>query len=154
METDDALSALTALSHPSRLAAFRALVQAGPGGLAVGQVREQLELPPATLSAHLNVLRAAGLVGDTREGRVIRLRAEYARMDALVGYLMQNCCGGAIQCAPAACKPDGRASTRRAARGSKAAKPVATAASATSQTPARKASARKASARKTPGVRR
>ena len=104
MNTPQALAALTALSHASRLAAFRALVQAGPDGLAVGELREQLDLPPATLTAHLNVLRAAGLVVDEREGRVIRLRADYARMDALVGYLTENCCTGA-PCVPSASSP-------------------------------------------------
>lgn len=105
METEDALSALTALGHPSRLAAFRTLVQAGPQGLAVGEVRERLNLPPATLSAHLNVLRAAGLVRDAREGRVIRVHAAYARMNALVDYLMENCCGGTSQRSAAVCRP-------------------------------------------------
>ncbi len=105
MDTDAALSALTALSHPSRLAAFRALVQAGPQGMAVGEIRERLDVPPATLTAHLNVLRAAGLVRDAREGRVIRVHADYARMDALLGYLMENCCGGQVRCAPPACAP-------------------------------------------------
>src|SRR5690606_2578179 len=71
MQTPDALAALSALSHESRLAAFRALVQAGPDGLSVGALRERLDLPAATLTAHLNVLRAAGMVGDEREGRVI-----------------------------------------------------------------------------------
>ncbi|WP_133479587.1 ArsR/SmtB family transcription factor [Cognatilysobacter segetis] len=106
METDLALGALRALAHDSRLAAFRALVQAGADGLAVGELRDLLGLPPATLTAHLNVLRAAGLVADTREGRVIRVRADYARMDALIAYLTENCCQGAA-CAPAAgrCTP-------------------------------------------------
>lgn len=153
MQTDDALSALTALSHPSRLAAFRALVQAGPDGLAVGEVRERLDLPPATLSAHLNVLRAAGLVRDAREGRVIRVHAAYARMDALVAYLMENCCGGAAQCAPAACKPTGRAAVKPAARNAVATQPAKTAPTASTRTPARKA-ARKAAPRKSTGVRR
>lgn len=153
MQTDDALSALTALSHPSRLAAFRALVQAGPDGLAVGEVRERLDLPPATLSAHLNVLRAAGLVRDAREGRVIRVRAVYAHMDALVAYLMDNCCGGAAQCAPAACKPAAKTAAKPAARNAVAKKPAKTSASAASRTPTRKA-ARKATPRKPPGARR
>ena len=100
MDTDQTLAALRALGHESRLAAFRQLVQAGPDGLAVGELRERLDLPPATLTAHLNVLRGAGLVADTREGRVIRVRADYARMDALIGYLTENCCQGAA-CAPA-----------------------------------------------------
>jgi ArsR family transcriptional regulator len=105
MQTANALSALTALSHESRLAAFRQLVQAGPDGLSVGELREHLGLPPATLTAHLNVLRAAGLVTDEREGRVIHVRAHYAQMNALIAYLTENCCAGAA-CSPAqACAP-------------------------------------------------
>jgi ArsR family transcriptional regulator len=107
MKTDQALAALSALSHESRLAAFRQLVQAGPAGLTVGELRDRLGLAPATLSAHLNVLRAAALVGDEREGRVIRVRADYARMNALLAYLTENCCAGA-SCAPAAACPPRR----------------------------------------------
>jgi len=82
------------------------LVQAGPDGMAVGALREQLDLPPATLSAHLNVLRAAALVRDEREGRVIRVRANYLQMNALIAYLTENCCAGAAACGPAvACTP-------------------------------------------------
>jgi ArsR family transcriptional regulator len=106
METKTALSALSALSHESRLAAFRQLVQAGPVGMAVGELREILDLPPATLSAHLNVLRAAALVHDQREGRVIRVRANYLQMNALLAYLTENCCAGAAVCAPVtSCTP-------------------------------------------------
>lgn len=95
MKTDTALDALRALGQISRLAAFRALVEAGPEGLAVGELRDRLDLPPATLSAHLNVLRSAGLVADERQGRVIRVRADFAQMNALIAYLTENCCAGA-----------------------------------------------------------
>jgi ArsR family transcriptional regulator, arsenate/arsenite/antimonite-responsive transcriptional repressor len=95
MNNAQTLDALRALAHESRLAAFRALVEAGPDGLAVGALRERLGLPPATLSAHLNVLRAAGLVTDLREGRSIRVRADYACMDGLIAFLTENCCQGA-----------------------------------------------------------
>jgi len=106
MEIKAALAALSSLGHETRLAAFRQLVQAGPDGLCVGDLRARLDLPPATLTAHLNVLRAAGLVFDEREGRVIRLRADYAQMDALIGYLTENCCAGSASCGPVqACKP-------------------------------------------------
>jgi len=106
MDTSTALGALSALSHESRLAAFRHLVQSGPDGLSVGELRERLSLPPATLTAHLNVLRGAGLVLDQREGRVIRVRADYARMDALIAYLTENCCAGTATCGPApTCAP-------------------------------------------------
>ena len=110
MESDDALTVLTALSHPTRLAAFRVLVQAGPDGLPVGSLRDRLDVPPPTLTSHLNVLRAAGLVLDRREGRVINVRAAYGRVDALVGFLMSNCCaGGNAACStPATCAPPRR----------------------------------------------
>jgi DNA-binding transcriptional ArsR family regulator len=101
MDNPKALEALRALGHESRLAAFRLLVQAGPAGLPVGALRDALDLPPATLSAHLNVLRAAGLAIDTREGRVIRVRADFAQMNALLAFLTENCCQG-TPCAPAA----------------------------------------------------
>ena len=113
METNQALTALSALGQESRLAAFRALVQAGHDGLSVGELRERLDLPPATLTAHLNVLRAAGLVQDQREGRVIRVRAAYAHMDALLAYLTENCCAGAADCGPASsCVPKKKDSKR------------------------------------------
>jgi ArsR family transcriptional regulator, arsenate/arsenite/antimonite-responsive transcriptional repressor len=100
-----AVTALNALSHDTRLAAFRVLVQAGPDGLPVGELREQLGLPAATLTAHLNVLRAAGLLADERQGRSIRVRAAYGRMNALLAYLTENCCAGA-PCGPSApCTP-------------------------------------------------
>lgn len=104
MQSPDALLALSALAHATRLSAFRALVQAGPDGLAVGTLREQLGIPPATLSAHLNQLRQAGLVHDQREGRLIRVSANYGHMEALIAFLTENCCAGdaclpAVNCA-------------------------------------------------------
>ena len=113
MDTTTALQALTALGHESRLAAFRLLVQAGPAGVSVGEIREGLALPPATLTAHLNVLRAAGLVDDQREGRVIRVRANYARMNGLLAFLTENCCAGSAACAPASPCPPARPGARK-----------------------------------------
>lgn len=105
MNPDDALAILRALGQEHRLESFRQLVQAGPDGLAVGELRERLDIPPATLSAHLNILRAAGLVNDQREGRTIRVSADYARMNALLGFLTENCCAGtACEQAETACK--------------------------------------------------
>lgn len=101
MDTGSALSALSALAHGHRLAAYRALVEAGPSGLAVGELRELMGLPAATLTSHLNQLRASGLISDEREGRVIRMRADYTQMDGLLAYLTENCCRGAV-CSPTA----------------------------------------------------
>lgn len=94
MNPVDAVATLSALAQDHRLAAFRQLVEAGPDGLTVGALREALDLAPATLSAHLNTLRHAGLVIDAREGRSIRVRADFTRMDALIAFLTANCCGG------------------------------------------------------------
>ncbi|MEO6264255.1 MAG: metalloregulator ArsR/SmtB family transcription factor [Luteimonas sp.] len=104
MNHANAVLALSALAQPTRLAAFRALVESGPQGFAVGDLRQRLGVPPATLTAHLNVLRAAGLVVDAREGRVIRVRADYGRMNTLLGYLTENCCRGA-GCESTICAP-------------------------------------------------
>jgi ArsR family transcriptional regulator, arsenate/arsenite/antimonite-responsive transcriptional repressor len=101
MDQNTIIASLKALSQEYRLHAFRALIQAGPEGLSVGELRDILDIPPATLTAHLNILRNAGLVSDQREGRVIRVRADYARMDALIGYLTENCCAGGV-CMPSA----------------------------------------------------
>ncbi len=98
LDIKTALSALRALGNESRLAAFRQLVQTGSDGMSVGQLRECLDWPPATLTAHLNILRAASLVDDQREGRVIRVRANYLQMNALLEYLTENCCDGVADC--------------------------------------------------------
>ena len=106
MDTATALRALSALSQETRLAAFRFLVQAGPDGLSVGDLREKLQCPPATLTAHLNILRSAALVDDRRTGRVIQVSANYAQMNALLAYLSENCCSGISACdSPLVCKP-------------------------------------------------
>ncbi|PNS08458.1 ArsR/SmtB family transcription factor [Solilutibacter silvestris] len=113
MKNASAVSALNALSHETRLAAFRALVQAGPDGLAVGELRERLDTPAATLTAHLNVLRAAGLVNDQREGRVIRVSADYKQMNALIAFLTEKCCAGSGACGPVSvCKPSRKGASK------------------------------------------
>lgn len=102
MKHEQAVTALSALAHTSRLGVYRLLVQAGQPGLAVGELAARLRLPGPTLTSHLNVLRQAGLVRDERLGRVIRCHADYTQMNALLGFLAKNCCAGdAGACAPA-----------------------------------------------------
>ena len=101
METAQALEALSALAQPSRLAVYRLLVQQGPQGLPAGAIGSKLDLPPATLSFHLAHLSRAGLVKSRHDGRFIIYTADFQNMDALVGYLTENCCGGQ-SCAPSA----------------------------------------------------
>lgn len=105
MEKTDVVSALAALAQDNRLDVFRLLVQAGPDGMPAGAVAEALALAPNTLTFHFDRLRTAGLVTARREGRSIIYAAQFARMNALIAFLTENCCGGA-PCAPAAdCKP-------------------------------------------------
>ena len=97
METTQAIQSLAALAQESRLSIFRLLVQAGPAGMAAGAIGEALDLPPATLSFHLAGLTRAGLARSRQEGRFVIYSADYAAMNALVGFLTDNCCQGA-QC--------------------------------------------------------
>jgi ArsR family transcriptional regulator, arsenate/arsenite/antimonite-responsive transcriptional repressor len=99
METKQAVQALSALAQDTRLAIFRLLVQAGPAGMAAGQIGEKLDLPPATLSFHLAGLTRAGLARSHPEGRFVIYSADFSAMNALVGFLSENCCGGA-SCQP------------------------------------------------------
>ena len=80
---------------------FRLLVQAGPEGLAAGAIAEALGVPASSLSFHLAQLTNAGLIAQRRDGRSLIYSADYGAMNALLGFLMENCCGGAV-CAPAA----------------------------------------------------
>lgn len=101
MEMMTALSALNALGQPTRLAVFRALVQAGPDGLAAGAIATALEIRPSSLSPHLAVLEQSGLIAAERQGRIIRYRADMAQFSALVGWLTRDCCAGRPDlCAP------------------------------------------------------
>lgn len=94
MQPAAVIAALAALAQEHRLAAFRLLVQAGAGGLPAGAVSERLGLPPSSMSFHLAQLAHAGLVTQRRESRSIIYSADYAAMNALMGYLTENCCGG------------------------------------------------------------
>jgi len=114
MELNEAVEALSALAHESRLSVYRLLVQAGPDGLPVGELQAETGIAPATLTHHLHALRRAGLVADARDGRSIICRADYAQMNLLLAFLTENCCGGEAVCAPdAACKPAKTKSIRR-----------------------------------------
>ncbi|HEY1144406.1 MAG TPA: metalloregulator ArsR/SmtB family transcription factor [Sphingomicrobium sp.] len=101
MKPEAAIGALGALAQEHRLALFRLLVQAGDKGMPAGAIAEALEVPNSSLSFHLAQLRNAGLILQERQHRSLIYRANYPAMNALVAYLMENCCGGA-ECTPAA----------------------------------------------------
>jgi ArsR family transcriptional regulator len=110
MDAVAAIEGLGALAQEHRLAAFRLLVQAGEGGLSAGAIADALGVPNSSLSFHLAHLNRAGLITQERQQRSLIYRADYAAMNALLGYLTENCCAGAA-CAPdAACDTQTRKS--------------------------------------------
>ena len=103
METKTVVTALAALAQDSRLAIFRTLVQAGPAGLAAGRIGELTVIAPSSLSFHLKELAHAGMVDAQQAGRFVIYTANFATMNALLGFLTENCCGG-NPCSPV-CSP-------------------------------------------------
>jgi len=94
MKSTVAVSALASLAHEVRLAIFRLLVRAGPGGLRAGDIADTLRIAGPNLTFHLSHMRQAGLVSSRRAGRNVIYAADYGQMTALIGYLQQNCCEG------------------------------------------------------------
>lgn len=101
----DVVRALGALAQEHRLAVYRLLVQAGPGGMAAGALAEALGVPPSSMSFHLAQLAHAGLVAQRRQSRSIIYMADYGAMNALMAYMTENCCGGVACAADAHCNP-------------------------------------------------
>lgn len=90
-----ALEAFGALANEHRLGIFRLLVQAGPEGLAAGDIADKLGLPASSLSFHLAHLTRAGLTEQRRESRSLIYSANFATMNGLLAFITENCCGGA-----------------------------------------------------------
>ena len=106
MEAKQAIAALGALAHETRLAAFRLLVQRGPDGLPAGTIAQALELSPSSLTFHLQQLTHAGLITQRRMSRQLIYAADFAVMNALMGYLTENCCGGGAALCTPVCYPN------------------------------------------------
>ena len=94
MKAADAVRALAALSHATRLEVFRLLVREGAIGLPAGQIAERLEVAPSTLSPHLAQLERAGLATSSRDERRIFYAVDIEGMRALLTFLTEDCCGG------------------------------------------------------------
>lgn len=101
MTQNQALEALSALAHDTRLDAFRLLIKAAPSALPAGEISERLGVLQNTMSTHLGILERAGLIERHREGRAILCSADVEGMRALLTYLLDDCCQGKeAVCAP------------------------------------------------------
>ena len=101
MEKTQALDALSALAQQTRLDVFQLLIRHEPEGLAAGDIAEKLGVPQNTLSTHLAILVRAGLATSERRSRSIIYRADLSRLQALVLFLLKDCCQGRAElCEP------------------------------------------------------
>jgi len=101
MDSENAILAFAALAQPTRLDVFRLLVQHEPEGLAAGDIAKALAVPQNTMSSHLSILSRAGLVSARRFSRSIVYRADLTRLQAVVLFMLKDCCDGRPEiCAP------------------------------------------------------
>ena len=89
-----AISALSALAQPTRLAIFRLLIKHEPVGITAGVIADTVGAPHNTLSSHLAILVRAGLLRSSREGRTIIYRSDVDGMQSLISFLINDCCNG------------------------------------------------------------
>jgi ArsR family transcriptional regulator, arsenate/arsenite/antimonite-responsive transcriptional repressor len=121
MESNKVILILAALAQATRLDVFRVLVRHEPEGLAAGEIATSLAVPQNTMSSHLSILSRAGLITSQRFSRSIVYRAELDALQAVVLYLLKDCCGGRSElCAPlieslTSCCPPKRKSNARGA---------------------------------------
>lgn len=92
MNIEAVANALKELGHPTRLTIYKSVVKAGHQGISVGGIQEQLGIPGSTLSHHISGLVSAGLLTQRREGRTLFCVAEYQYLDAVIRFLLDECC--------------------------------------------------------------
>jgi len=105
MKSTEAVNSLSALASDPRLKVYRLLVKRGPEGYTPSELIELLGVPAPTLSFHLKGLAQAGLVVSRRESRNLYYSPNFDRMNALVGFLTENCCSLANEACAADCEP-------------------------------------------------
>lgn len=101
MDKNKAAASFAALGQPIRIDVVRLLVRAGADGMPAGEIGALLDVKQNTMSANLSVLLHAGLVRNERQGRMIRYFADFEGIGNLLGFLMEDCCGGR----PELCQP-------------------------------------------------
>lgn len=105
MESQQAIDALGALAHPTRLMLFRLLAAGQEDGIAAGEIAERLGVTPSTLSHHLSALERSGLIRCTRQQRRLLYAVNPPAISGLLTFLTDQCCGGRPDLCGAAVKP-------------------------------------------------
>jgi len=82
----------SAIGTEARLRILRFLLSAHPGGMVVGDIQSELDIPNSTLSHHLEKLRHEDLVTVQREGTFLRYAANTDALSELLGFLYAECC--------------------------------------------------------------
>jgi ArsR family transcriptional regulator, arsenate/arsenite/antimonite-responsive transcriptional repressor len=112
MKLEKASAQLGALGNPIRLKIYRLLVRAGAEGLPVGAVQDKIGMAASSLSHHVKELVETGLITQERQATALICRAHYPAMNALIGYLSDECCADGAPpdaYAPAACSTKAQA---------------------------------------------
>lgn len=81
-----------AIGAEPRLRILRLLLSAHPGGMVVGEIAGELDIPSSTLSHHLDKLKNEKLVGVRREGTFLWYTANTHALEELLGFLYAECC--------------------------------------------------------------
>ncbi len=87
-----AATAFAALGSEQRLAIVRRLVRAGPDGLPMGELGDDVGVAGSVLTHHLKQLVSAGLVAQRKDGRRILSTIDHPAIEALSAFLIAECC--------------------------------------------------------------
>lgn len=100
MDLDSAARLFAELGNRTRLEILKLLIKAGPDGLAIGEVQQELGTAPSTLAFHLRGLVGAGLVTQEKRGRVVVCRPSFPALHAALIFLKEDCCAGVVVTKP------------------------------------------------------
>ncbi len=91
MTARHAVASFAALSHPVRLALFRELCARAPGSVPAGELADGFDVPPSTMTGHLQALERAGLIRAERRSRFMLYSLDTTGARELVQFLLQDC---------------------------------------------------------------
>ena len=86
-QTQRQVSILAALAQPTRLQILDRVADAGPEGVAAGELARAIRCPPSTLSFHLKELSRTGVLEARPAGRFIHYSLRRPALKALAFYI-------------------------------------------------------------------